>query len=320
MAWKHVQLITSCWWKKPGAARCADRHRWARGQGSSSPSFGTSRSTTVPGSETWLPDLSAGAHKNRGNGNGSRAWNLWDVIYEWHVFCVGSVPRKGLIAGDHSLCSFLSAKLMRQLGAEVMPCLVDECLAVWPGGLLWLGASEWLWFKLNLPEKKHDEFGYHCYFSRNSSNPFGLVRTLPTYTLCITKPYPFQDRLEGLHKTHSKTMRHLFKKRTGCCVLLFDFDKVKKKHAWRENRFWTTTPSESQGPPCQVGETVSTQTAPQRHRQWLNVNALELRLNFARQVWLFYSMPWINFSPTQPSTFWLLDIQMAISSRRIDSD
>ena len=140
--------------KKPGAARCADRHRWARGQGSSSPSFGTSRSTTVPGSETWLPDLSAGAHKNRGNGNGSRAWNLWDVIYEWHVFCVGSVPRKGLVAGDHSLCSFLSAKLMRQLGAEVMPCLVDECLAVWPGGLLWLGASEWLWFKLNLPEKK----------------------------------------------------------------------------------------------------------------------------------------------------------------------
>lgn len=139
--------------KKPGAARCADRHRWARGQGSSSPSFGTSRSTTVPGSETWLPDLSAGAHKNRGNGNGSRAWNLWDVIYEWHVFCVGSVPRKGLVAGDHSLCSFLSAKLMRQLGAEVMPCLVDECLAVWPGGLLWLGASEWLWFKLNLPEK-----------------------------------------------------------------------------------------------------------------------------------------------------------------------
>jgi hypothetical protein len=169
-------------------------------------------------------------------------------------------------------------------------------------------------------QKKHDEFGYHCYFSRNSSNPFGLVRTLPTYTLCITRPYPFQDRLEGLHKTHSKTMRHLFKKRTGCCVLLFDFDKVKKKHAWRENRFWTTTPSESQGPPCQVGETVSTQTAPQRHRQWLNVNALELRLNFARQVWLFYSMPWINFSPTQPSTFWLLDIQMAISSRRIDSD
>ncbi|CAL1134473.1 unnamed protein product [Cladocopium goreaui] len=36
---------------------------------------------------------------------------------------------KGLVAGDHSLCSFLSAKLMRQLGAEVMPCLVDECLA-----------------------------------------------------------------------------------------------------------------------------------------------------------------------------------------------
>lgn len=33
---------------------------------------------------------------------------------------------KGLVAGDHSLCSFLSAKLMRQLGAEVMPCLVDE--------------------------------------------------------------------------------------------------------------------------------------------------------------------------------------------------